>query len=116
MDWVVDLFNMILSGFQAVVDFFSTDVYEIFRQFGEFLFSFVEMCFNEVLSFCCFVMSELLGALFGAINFSGPIESAWQSLTSEAREALVFFRIPTVMVIYFSALSIRLIRLLIPFI
>lgn len=115
MDWVIDLFNMILSGFQAVVDFFQTDVFELFRQMGEFLYSFLEMCFYDILNFCCTILTTLLDTLFGSVDFTGPIMTSWLNLTTEAREALVFFRIPQIMIIYASALTLRVVRMLIPF-
>lgn len=115
MGWVVDLFNMILSGFQAVVDFFVVDVFELFRQMGEFLYSFLGMLFYDTLTFCCTVLNELFNIVFGQVNFSGPIESSWSNLTGEAREALVFFRIPQMFVIYSGALVLRVLRMLIPF-
>jgi hypothetical protein len=115
MDWVVDLFNMILSGFQAVVDFISKDVFELFRQMGEFLYSFVEMCFYDVLNFCCSALDYILNLVFGQIDLTGPILDSWISMTTETREALVFFRIPQILIIYFSALSLRVLRMLIPF-
>lgn len=115
MDWVVDLFNMILSGFQAVVDFISKDVFELFRQMGEFLYSFIEMCFYDILNFCCIALTYIIDLVFGDIDLTGPILDSWTSLTTEVREALVFFRIPQIVIIYFSALSLRVLRMLIPF-
>lgn len=115
MEWVVDLFNMILSGFQAIVDFFALGIFELFRQMGEFLYSFLEMGFWDVCTLCVQVLSWQFETLFGVLNFSGPIESAWMSLSAETREALVFFRIPNALLVYFGALSIKLAKKFIPF-
>lgn len=89
---------------------------ELFKNFGEYLYSFLELGFYDVMTFCCNILSQLMTLVFGSANFSGPIENAWNALSPEARSAAVFFRIPTIVGIYASALSIRLLRLLIPFI
>lgn len=115
MKWVVDLFNMILSGFQYIVDFITKDVFEVFRQFGEFCYSFLEMCFYDVCYFCITLLQTIFDALFGSVDFSGNILSSWLSMNSEVRDALVFFRIPECIAILGTALAFRLILRLIPF-
>lgn len=115
MKWVVDLFNMILSGFQYIVDFITKDVFEVFRQFGEFCYSFLEMCFYDVCYFCTALLQTIFDALFGTTDFAATILSSWVSMNTEIRDALVFFRVPDCVVILGSALAFRFILRLIPF-
>lgn len=115
MQWVVDLFNMILAGFQYIVDFFTEDIFELLRQFGEYVYSFLEMCFYDALHYCCVILRLLLDTLFGSVDFSAQVISSWGNLSPEVRQAAVFFRIPQILVIYASALTLRVVRMLIPF-
>lgn len=115
MQWIIDFFNLILSGFQYVLDFITEGVFELLRQFGEFLYSFVEMVFYDQLHYGCQLSIFLLNTLFGDIDFSGPILSAWNSLPLDIREFLVFFRLPQIVSILISAFTLRLVRTNIPF-
>ncbi|MDD3472383.1 MAG: hypothetical protein PHS86_06340 [Syntrophaceae bacterium] len=115
MEWVVDLFELILSGFQAVINFFANGIYELFRQMGEFLYSFLEMGFWDVCTLGVTLLSWQFETIFGVLNYSNWINDAWLALTPEAREALVFFRIPNALMILMSALSVRLAKKFIPF-
>lgn len=116
MEWIVDFFDMILSGFQAVADFITMGVFELFRLFGEFLYSFLKMGLYDYLALCCGVIAFLYPLVFGELNLVGPILDSWTSLNPEIKLALVFFRVPQIVNIYFAALAFRLIRSIVPFI
>lgn len=115
MEWISTLYSLLLQGFQNIADFLSTGIFDFFYSFVDYVYSFLEMLLYDVGRFLVNIVQWLFNLIFGGFNFSGPVQTAWSNLSPETRSALVFFRIPEVVVIYTSALTVRLIRSLIPF-
>ncbi|PKN40509.1 MAG: hypothetical protein CVU60_15290 [Deltaproteobacteria bacterium HGW-Deltaproteobacteria-18] len=115
MDWVVNLFNMILSGFQEVINFFTEDIFALIIKLGDFLYSFLEMLFYDCLYYCIITLQYLIDIFLQNVDLADSVNTQWTYLSAEHRAAAVFFRLPQIMTIFVSAMSVRLLRALIPF-
>ncbi|GAB1411223.1 hypothetical protein MASR1M90_23770 [Desulfovibrionales bacterium] len=115
MEWISTLYSLILQGFQNIANFLSSGLFDFFHSLVDYVYSFLEMTLYDIGRFLINIVQWLFNLIFGGLNFVGPVHTAWSNLSPEIRSSLVFFRIPEVVVIYTSALTVRLIRSLIPF-
>lgn len=116
-EFFVSFFQMIFDGIQHILDFLSSGIYKLLKQLVLYYIEVTATVFFIKLKFAAEIMGELWDKYFSQHMGDFAIEAsrAWGRLPPEIKQAVSFFKIPDCVNILLSALSLRILRILIPF-
>lgn len=117
-EFFVSFFQMIFDGIQHILDFLSSGIYKLLKQLVLYYIEVTATIFFIKLKFAVEVVGEIWEKYFShdMSGFTVEASRAWSKLPIEIKQAVSFFKIPDCVNILLSALSLRIVRIFIPFI
>lgn len=118
IEWLISFFNMIFEGIQHILNFLSSGIYDLLKQLVLYYVEVTVTIFFVKLKFATEIIIEIWDKYFSQDmgGFASEASKAWMRLPVEARDVLAFFKIPDCIQVLLAALSLRIIRIFIPFI